>query len=80
MAARLQAATSSGKPILLRAHYGGGHGAAAGKRRLRSRWPTSQASTSGSSARPNSNHSARAGRELHRREPLIIFRLIARRC
>jgi prolyl oligopeptidase len=31
MAARLQAATSSGKPILLRVDYGGGHGGGSGE-------------------------------------------------
>ncbi|MGO9824301.1 MAG: prolyl oligopeptidase family serine peptidase [Terriglobales bacterium] len=31
MAARLQAATSSGKPVLLRIDYGGGHGSSSEK-------------------------------------------------
>jgi prolyl oligopeptidase len=31
MTARLQAATSSGKPVLLRVDYGGGHGAGSGE-------------------------------------------------
>jgi prolyl oligopeptidase len=33
MAARLQAATTSGKPILLRVDYGGGHGGGGGEER-----------------------------------------------
>jgi len=31
MTARLQAATSSGKPVLLRVDYGGGHGGGSGE-------------------------------------------------
>jgi prolyl oligopeptidase len=37
MAARLQAATSSGKPVLLRVDYGGGHGGGSGAEQYRER-------------------------------------------
>jgi prolyl oligopeptidase len=34
MGARLQAATTSGKPVLLRVDYGGGHGGGSGEQEL----------------------------------------------
>jgi prolyl oligopeptidase len=37
MTARLQAATSSGKPVLLRVDYGGGHGGGSGRDGYRER-------------------------------------------
>jgi prolyl oligopeptidase len=37
MTARLQAATSSGKPVLLRVDYGGGHGGGSGERQYQER-------------------------------------------
>jgi len=37
MTARLQAATSSGKPVLLRVDYGGGHGGGSGQEQYRER-------------------------------------------
>lgn len=37
MTARLQAATTSGKPVLLRVDYGGGHGGGSGEEQLRER-------------------------------------------
>jgi prolyl oligopeptidase len=37
MAARLQAATSSGKPVLLRVDYGGGHGSGSGEKEAQER-------------------------------------------
>ena len=37
MTARLQAATSSGRPVLLRVYYGGGHGGGSGEEQYRER-------------------------------------------
>jgi hypothetical protein len=52
MAARLQASTSSGKPVLLRVEYEGGHGGIGGTESKRgSLWPTNTRSCCGNSRR-----------------------------